>query len=400
MKLNNLNIIRLVMFYLISSVYYLNFPDTPFHTAMIILAVLGFTATHFSLYHPKGDDYLPYIMSVDFGLILVLGLLDPGSTLYLILFGVEAVTLLIVENRKKVILPFAIAFLATFVSINLYTYQVTGEFSVFDNLISGAFVVFCAIVGRLIFRLTEAQATVSDQYSELKVAHDQLKQYSEQVEELTAIEERNRISREIHDTVGHKMTALLMQLQVAKELQHVNSEKSSAALTVSEGLAREALHETRMSVRTLRADAGDSRSFVTKVRELLGEYEQQTGLASTLHVEGEASAIPPSIQLALTRLVQESLTNAVKHGGAKTCEVELVIKEEIVSLTVKDDGQGSSEVQPGFGMTNMRERVQNHGGRLMFETTPEQGFSIKAEFPLKRMTWRVGEAVDYTHDRG
>ncbi|TGB01008.1 sensor histidine kinase [Halobacillus salinus] len=394
MKLDNLGMIRLVMFYLISCVYYLNLPDTPFYTTIVILAVLGFTATHFTLNSSFGEKRLPYILAVDFAIIFTLGMLDVDSTLYLILFGVEAVTLLLFENRKQVLLPYAAAFLIIFSTINVFAFQAAGQFYLFDNLISGAFVVFCAIVGRLIYRLTEAQETVSTQYKELKEAHEQLKQYSEQVEELTAIEERNRISREIHDTVGHKMTALLMQLQVAKELQAADPAKSTSALRVSEGLAREALHETRMSVRALQDDAGDPRSFVTKVREMLQEYEDQTGLASTLNVEGDGSNIPPSVQWSLTRLVQESLTNAVKHGGAKTCEVDLAITNEHVAMHITDDGKGAGDVQPGFGIKNMRERVQEHGGTLTFETNPNQGFTIQAEFPLKRMTWRVGGVRD------
>lgn len=394
MKLNNLNMIRLVMFYLISSVYYLNFPNTTFYTVIILLAILGFTATHFMLNSSLGDKWFPYILAVDFAVIFTLGMLDLGSSLYLILFGVESVTILIFGSRKQIILPFAAAFLVIILTINLYTYEAFGTIYLVDNLVSGAFVVFCAIVGRLIYRVTEAQRTVSDQYKELKDAHDQLKQYSKQVEELTAIEERNRISREIHDTVGHKMTALLMQLQVAKELQQADPEKSTSALNVSEDLAREALHETRRSVRALQDDAGDPRSFVTKVREILHEYEQQTGLCSVLNVEGDGASIPPSIQWLLTRLVQESLTNAVKHGGARACEVDLAITSERVTMDITDDGRGASHVQPGFGIKNMRERVQEQGGHLKFETNPDDGFRIQAEFPLTRMTWRVGGTND------
>ncbi|MCA0970570.1 sensor histidine kinase [Halobacillus litoralis] len=397
--MKNLNIIRLAMFYLITSVYYLNFPDTNLHMAVVIVAIIGFTVTHFLLYGPRGEEWLAYILAVNFTLIFILGMLDPGSTVYLILFGVDAVTLFTVENRRKVILPFVLLFGAMFITINLYSYQVTDSFSIFENLISGAFVVFSVIVGRLIYRLMEAQETVSEQYGELKDAHDQLKQYSEQVEELTAIEERNRISREIHDTVGHKMTALLMQLQVARELQQADPDKSASALQVSEDLAREALHETRMSVRTLQSTREDARSFVTKVRELLEDYERQTGLESMFHVEGEPTNLPPTIQLTMTRLVQESLTNAVKHGHAKTCEVELITEEERVTLHITDDGKGAGDVQFGFGMTNMRERVQEYGGRLTFETQPDKGFSLRAVFPLRRMTWKVGGGHDNPYDR-
>ncbi|RWZ54517.1 sensor histidine kinase [Halobacillus fulvus] len=401
MNTSYMDMIRLFMFYLISYIYYISIPErTTLSVLLILLVVLGFTFTHFMLMSSKWDRYVTSLTALDFALITLLSLLDPGSTLYLILFGVSAVTLFMVEYRKKRIVWFSVIFLSIWLFQLGYSYVQIGAFNIFSNMVSLSFVVFCVIVGRLIRQLSEAQETVAEQYDQLneshaalKDAHDQLKIYSEQVEEWTVMEERNRISREIHDTVGHKMTALLVQLQVAKELRSVDPEKSAATIQVCEDLARNALQEIRMSVRTLQEGPETYLSFIAKTRALLQDYQETTGLVSELHVEGESKNIPPSIQLTIIRIIQEAVTNAVKHGNAKRCEVSVRVTESKVDVRIFDDGSGTPDIEPGFGVLNMKERVQEHGGQLTFHSEHTRGFEIKAVFPLKKITWKVGEPL-------
>lgn len=387
------------MFILMSYIYYQSVEShTTIQLVYTIIAGVGFCFNHLFMGSQAGKRYYLIPLALDSLLIIGFVFLFPESTLYLILFGVNAVTLFLVAESKKTLWLCSLAFFVLWGICNIYTFYVTGNFSVMNNVINFTFIVFAAVVGRLLHKLIYAQEKIESQYKELnqthdalKVAHEKLHHYSNQVEELTLIRERNRISGEIHDTVGHKMTALLVQLQVAKELQNSQPEKSRETILLCEELARNTLQEIRLSVRTLREDR-QPQSFLSTVRKILEDYKMMTGLTSTLSVKGEATSIPASIQLDLTRIIQESITNSVRHGQANECSVILVITDSNIDIFIKDNGTGATTVSPGFGLKNMRERVHEHGGSIMFESAASNGFIVKAQFPLKEIQWQMGGA--------
>ncbi|WP_335429005.1 sensor histidine kinase [Bacillus sp. JJ1609] len=399
MKLTFLSSLRLVMFILISIIYYTSVDSpTTIQLIFVIAAGIGFCFNHLFLANPIGKKYYSIPLALDSLLIVGFVYFYPESTLYLILFGVNAVTLFLIAESKRAIWGFSLAFFLIWGVCLYYIYLVTGTISIRENIINFAFILFEAVVGRLIHKLLHAQDQIETQYGELhdthlalKGAHQQLHHYSRQVEELTLVRERNRISGEIHDTVGHKMTALLVQLQVAKELRDSQPEKSRQTMLLCEELARNALQEIRLSVRTLK-DHDQPQSFVTVVRKLLEDYQVMTGLTSSFSVKGDVAQVPISIQLDLTRVIQEAITNAVRHGQARECSVQMDVSESTVRILIQDNGSGATKVNPGFGLKNMRERVLEHGGTIVFESTSSEGFVVKASFPLNDMQWQVGGA--------
>ncbi|RIW31333.1 sensor histidine kinase [Bacillus salacetis] len=399
MKLTLLSNLRLVMFLLVSYIYY---SSTDVHTAnqliFVIVAAIGFCLNHLLLATHKGNQHYPIPLALDSLLILGFVYFYPASALYLILFGVNAVTLFLIAEDKRVLRAFSISFFVMWGGCIYYIYHTTGMISSMENAVNFTFIMFAAIVGRLIHKLSNAQSKIESQYGELnethtalKDAHQQLHHYAKQVEELTLVRERNRISGEIHDTVGHKMTALLVQLQVAKELLETQPDKSRQTMQLCEDLARNTLQEIRLSVRTLK-DQDEPQSFVPTVRKLLEDYQVMTGLSSSFTVKGDTTRISISIQLDMTRIIQEAVTNAVRHGQAKECSVNIEVSDTLAQLIIQDDGAGSAKVSPGFGMKNMRDRVHEHGGTIVFESTSSEGFRVKAGFPLKEMKWQLGGA--------
>ncbi|BCB05216.1 sensor histidine kinase [Bacillus sp. KH172YL63] len=398
MKLTFLTGLRLVMLLMISYIYYGSVgTPTALQLIFVISAGIGFTLNHLLFVSERGDRYYPLPLVLDFILITGFVLFQPNSSLYLILFGVNAVSLFLTAENRRVLYMFSIAFFITWFGAMYYIYEVTGVFSPLENVINFSFILFQAVVGRLIHKLLRARTKIETQYGELQSAHDelasaheQLHQYAKQVEELTLVRERNRISGEIHDTVGHKMTALLVQLQVAKELMETRPDVSRQKIGLCEGLARETLQEIRLSVRTLKDD-NQPQSFITTIRKLLEDYQEMTGLVSTFTVKGDAMTIPVSLQMDLTRVIQESITNAVRHGRAKTCSVTLEVSVSDVTVGIHDDGVGAGDIHPGFGLKHMRDRIHEHGGTTVFQST-EEGFLVKAAVPLKEMKWQMGGA--------
>ncbi|MBY0596442.1 sensor histidine kinase [Bacillus bingmayongensis] len=340
-----------------------------------------------------------YILLSNGVITALLGFLVPQTSLYLIIFGIDAVGLFMNTQRKVVVYLFASFFFVCWFAILLYTYWYAGEIRIWENAINFMFIVFSALAGNLIKKLTVARQTVDDQYEKLTLSHtalkeayEQLQLYAKEVEELTTVRERNDIAREIHDTVGHNMTALLVQLQLAEALWKQKSEVTEEVLHTCHELARKSLQEVRASVRTLKEEQNLG-NIIENVREMLNEFSKVTKVQVTFHLQGDPVTIPLSLHPPLLRVIQESLTNAKRHGKASACEVRLICLDEKVMLSISDNGVGVNEVSPGFGLMNMKERVEEHGGIIRFECEKEKGFRLQIEFPLKEKKWVIGGTV-------
>lgn len=361
------------------------------------IACLIYVINHILLIKPHQGRRVEFYVFLSNGVVTaLLGFLFPETCLYLIIFGIDAVGVFIHNWRKVVVYFFIGFFFFCWFAILLYTYQHTGKIEVDSNAINFMFVVFSALAGNLIKKLTVAHQTVDDQYEKLtlshkalKEAHEQLQLYAKEVEELTAVRERNDIAREIHDTVGHNMTALLVQLQLAEALWKQKSDVTEEVLHTCYELARKSLQEVRASVRALKEEK-DLGNIIEGMKGMLHDFSKVTKVQIAFHLQGDPIIIPLSLQPTLLRIMQESLTNAKRHGKASLCEVKLSCLDEKVVLSISDNGIGVNEVSPGFGLMNMKERVEEHGGMIRFESEKEKGFRLKVEFPLKEKIWIVG----------
>ncbi|QTD40204.1 sensor histidine kinase [Sporosarcina sp. Te-1] len=357
------------------------------------VAMLLFVLTHFIHLTTSRLTIRIICSSIDFSLAFGFGLIFPDSGyLYLIFYGVIATTIFIAYDGKQVAKIFPIAFFIAW-SIISYRQVVLDEFTIADNAINLTFVIYCALVGSLIRHIQLAKETIALQYDQLndthialQDAHGQLERYANQVEELTVIRERNEIAREIHDTVGHKMTALIVQLQLANEMAVRDPGKTKTIIGTCEQLVRDSLHEIRLSVRTLKEDHSQV-SFFHILKELMKDFADSAHIQTQLDVQGDLSSIPLFLQPTLKRIVQESLTNAKRHGDAGVCKVFIRMDSEELQLEIQDDGKGAGHVVPSFGLLNMKERVAEHGGVLQMESEEGKGFTIHVSFPLHRVRW-------------
>jgi signal transduction histidine kinase len=382
------------MYLLFGSIYYY-LCETTGHSGkvFVIIAILLLIGSHLLLSSPSFDRYFIWLISFDFAIIASFGFIFADITDFsFIMFGILAFVFFTKSSDKKVLRIFICLFFVTWGFITYFTFLKTNQFHSVGTIINIMFVVFCALVGRLIRKLNLAQEKVALQYEQLSVAHEQLRSYSKQVEELTVIQERNQIAREIHDTVGHKMTALLVQLQLTREFMNLDLEKGKQTIQNCEGLAREALEEIRTSVRTLHEDDGLNHTFMTSLQKLLKDFSQLTSMEISFEIDGDPSTTPTSIQPAITRIIQETLTNSKRHGNATECHIDLSCKPDFVTLRIRDNGKGVSKIDPSFGLINMRERVIEHGGSILYESKDGQGFIVKVEFPLRKMFWSTGGA--------
>jgi signal transduction histidine kinase len=204
---------------------------------------------------------------------------------------------------------------------------------------------------------------------------------------LTAVaEERNRIARELHDVIGHSVSVMTVQASAVRRLMRPDQAKERAALETVETTGREALAEMRRMVGVLRAgDAAPDLAPPPSLDHLdrLAEKFRRAGLDVVLETEGDVVALPPGLDLTAYRLLQEALTNTLKHAGARRVVVRVSYGRDALTLFVRDDGRGPvTAAQPGTGLLGMRERVGVYGGELAAGAADGGGFELRVELPL------------------
>lgn len=175
-----------------------------------------------------------------------------------------------------------------------------------------------------------------------------------------------------------------------REWQKRDSRKAEETVGVCETLAREALDDIRLSVRTLQTESDPS--FIESLKQLTEDFYKNAGVTSELTVSGDPALVPLSLHPTVIRTVQEALTNAKRHGGATACSIQLACTTDSISLVMKDDGKGNPEAALGFGLLNMKKRATEHGGSIRFESETDQGFTVIAEFSLANKKWSFGPA--------
>jgi signal transduction histidine kinase len=212
-----------------------------------------------------------------------------------------------------------------------------------------------------------------------------------------ADEERLRIARELHDVLAHNISLINVQSGVALHLMDEKPEQARIALTAINQASADALGEVRSVLSVLRGNGEHAPRAPAAGLEGLDDLVSHTsaaGIGVTLEVHGERRALPASIELAAFRIVQESLTNVVRHAGAGAATVELTYGPEELTVQVDDDGQapGARRHGPGAdggggnGIPGMRERAVALGGALDAGPRPSGGFRVRARIPLRRVT--------------
>jgi signal transduction histidine kinase len=235
------------------------------------------------------------------------------------------------------------------------------------------------LVSRLVTTLIAERKT----QEKLAQAHSQLRQYSLQIEELAALQERNRIAREIHDSLGHALTSLNVQIQTGLKLLKRSPEEAHAFLEQAQQLGMMAMQEVRQSVSTLRADERPEPPFQEAIATLLQEFRQSTGLPITSSIY-LTTCLSPQITRTLFRLTQEALTNICKHAEATEVQLNLKTESNQVYLAINDNGRGFSypQITSGYGLQGMKERVAAMNGNFHLQTSPGQGCQITITLPL------------------
>src|SRR5215213_5405134 len=242
--------------------------------------------------------------------------------------------------------------------------------------------VFCAtiwFIGRTI-RRSQLQA------AQLRNLAAQLELEREKKAQTAVSEERSRIAREMHDVVAHSVSVMVVQSQAAQRLLEGEQRAARQALGSIESTGRQALTEMRRLLGTLRRTDAEltlaPQPSLSRLEDLI-EQVREAGLPVELRVEGEAASLPPGVDLSAYRIVQEALTNTLKHAGASHAKVVVHSRDDELEVEVTDDGAGiGNGGGSGQGMIGMRERVALYGGVLKSGKRAGGGYVVQARLPL------------------
>ena len=207
---------------------------------------------------------------------------------------------------------------------------------------------------------------------------------------LGAVEERNRLAREIHDTIAQGLTATTLQLESADALLGAGSkaERAREPLRRALSLTQSNLEEARRSVLDLRAAPLEGRSLSEALKALVDRWEVETGISTRFQAVNGSRPLPPRVEIALYRICQEALTNVARHAEARRVTVRLVATPEQVQLTIEDDGLGfdaSDTTEDRHGLVGMNERARMLGGALDLSTSPGAGTRVRVTVPLEKI---------------
>ena len=229
---------------------------------------------------------------------------------------------------------------------------------------------------------------MADQLAEhvrsLRLLADRNAQLAEQAAQLAAVEERNRLARDLHDSVSQELFSLSMLAAAARRTIAQRPEQAAAQLAEIEATARRALEETRGLIFALRPAALEGRGLAPALRDLAAGLRERQGFQVDLHIEAERR-LPLEHEQALFRICQEALANAARHSGARAASVDLRYGDETIALTIRDAGRGfdpHAQDGRGVGLHSMAERAAALGGRLTIESAPGQGTAVCATVPV------------------
>lgn len=245
----------------------------------------------------------------------------------------------------------------------------------------------------LAFLLLQAKIRENKIYVELnnqlKVANEKLENYAKESVQIAKMKERNRLAREIHDILGHSLTSIATGIEASIELLEVNFEVAKNQLFKIQDIAKKGLVDVRRSVRELKIDAIEKYALIPAIEKLTEEMNQFSNTKVTLVIEGEVMKMNADEEQTIYRVVQESVTNAIRHGKARNIEIKISFGYYQLDIVITDNGVGCSEINKGFGLTHIEERIKMLNGTVEFNSTADDGFTTKLLIPI-----RWGNAYD------
>ena len=384
------NILRLlkVLTYISATVLLLIDNEFSKLTYLIPLVILLVFTDYFRDYclipNKKPASYIAASIVLELLLIICTGFFDKSGINILFFFVLVSWNVIIYPFTYS--LPVAVVFIAS----ELFIYaQGHGSGTLkepilpmfFSYGISTTFVMGMSYFVKLQMREKEKLAHIN---SELEQAYKKLIENSAAAHQLTIEEERTRMAREIHDTLAHTLTTLIVQLEACKRLASLDPSRLPAELEKAQELSRSGFNDIKRSIKALRPQAMENKSLFASINSVICETMENTKVNIAFNnLLAPDIKFSSQVEVTLFRAIQESITNSIRHGQAS--EIEITIKQEnnTLQLCIADNGRGCSNIKKGYGMQGISERIESLNGNVAFSSSFGKGFKTILTIPCE-----------------
>ena len=347
--------------------------------AIILVIILN---NNLRIFYFKKEIYNKLSILLEFILIILSQYLFKGAiALYLIGTIIDIYSL---ENKKSRNILLAIS-----LALVLITIPFESKKYISINLV---FLCMIYILIKYIEKLYESKILANELYDKLRISEEELKESKEElenclesIEEITLLKERNRISREIHDSVGHALTTAMIQLSAMETIGKTESKVLSEMAGNLREFINESFQDVKRAVRELKPDEYDNVQGPIRIQEVCKNFERLTGVKVKVTLsKGEWNLSTKQVSN-LLRITQEILSNSLRHGKANMVNVIMNFDKEDFVISFKDNGVGTEKIEEkGVGLKSIRERISELNGTVFFKSKINEGFFTKIINPREK----------------
>lgn len=253
---------------------------------------------------------------------------------------------------------------------------------------SATLVLFIAFMCEFLIDLHQEKENIAQELNMMNRVNEDLRHYAQMTEQIAESRERKRLAREIHDTLGHALTGIAAGIDATLVIMDKNPEMAKSQLHLVRQVVSEGIGDVRASLQKLRPGALEQRGLKGALEKMIREFESVTAMTIDLDYQADSLDVDKAKEDVCLRLVQESITNARRHGAATHAAVRFAVDGDWLVITVRDNGRGLPQktITYGYGLTQMEENVSSLHGTLLFDGS--DGFLTEARIPLTKGEYR------------
>lgn len=365
-------ILVVVIFFDIYSKYKSNIFMLIFNLSAFSILVLNDYLRINDVYKKKRTDIISYVFS-----IIILFILTVCTWGYVFIYYYSNIWEMFYYYNKNYKFLFIFHFSSYIVAITTHFILKVGA-SIFSEGMFLDIVMLCfwylSTAGMVYYmkKQSDEKQKVKKLNDELIDANKKLEKYSKEVELLTIKNERNRMAGEMHDSLGHSLTALIMQLEFVDKIIENNPQKAKEILNKSQNLARESMSELRKTVYSLKEDTENG--LIYSINKLISNIISTDKMKIHFKYSENVENLLPDVKNILYRTIKESITNSIRHGQATKINIEIESKDNEIQIILEDNGIGCGQIIKGNGIKGIIDRIDKIGGQAKFISSADNGF--------------------------
>lgn len=351
---------------------YVDSAQNPQNTGLVVLFILAYITLNISA-------FLSAKKRLKMSLYILSAILIISCYAFLCAFFVLLLPINIIDMFGKKVRMFTadLIILSSALIINTKAFSILGIY-LLTMLVSIAYyrVIYYSI--ERIEALTEENASLKEKNYGLKTGIEKKQKFEEQIMYTSKLEERNKITQEMHDKLGHTISASLLQLEASKMLIGKDNDKASRIVQTSIDYLRDGMDVIRNILKGIKPSANEI--GINKIKLMLDKFESRNAMSVNLVYSGDVERIDYGLWNIIYENTNEALTNILKYSKANRVTVNIEVLNKIVKAEVRDNGVGARNIVKGLGLSGMEERTQNAGGEIIIDG--ENGFSVITLLPV------------------